>query len=360
LELTKDGSQWQAQLVNGPEQIDVPRVAVEGDRVFVEMTHYDSRIEATYDAASDTLEGTWTKRRGADKIATLTFSANRPQRRARQRPRPEPFLGRWRVNFSSEDQPAVGIFQRDGQGRLWGTFLTTAGDYRYLTAEIVDGRLELSCFDGGHAFLMRADLQADGSLSGDFWSGDWWHETWTAVRDETADLPNAFELSKWNDAIQLADLRFPDLDGELRNIVGEAEQGKALILEIFGSWCPNCHDAGKYLTEVSQKYHDRGLRVIGLAFELTGDFSRDARQVREYQRRNGLEFPAYICGLSDKQQASAAFPALDRIRAYPTLVFVDRHHQVRAVYTGFSGPATGKRHERLREQLAVIIEEILE
>jgi thiol-disulfide isomerase/thioredoxin len=264
------------------------------------------------------------------------------------------------VNFSSDNQPSVGIFQRGEQGQLWGTFLTTVGDYRYLAAEIIDGRLELSCFDGGHAFLMRASLKADGALEGDFWSGNWWHETWTAERDENVELPNAFELSKWNASIQLAELRFPDLNGNVRNIIGEAEEGQALILELFGSWCPNCHDAGKYLAEVSEKYHDRGLRVIGLAFELTGDLQRDARQVREYQRRNGLEFPAYICGLSDKNKASAAFGALDRIRAYPTLVFVNRQQQVRAVYTGFSGPATGARHERMREQFDAIIKEILE
>ena len=72
-------------------------------------------------------------------------------------------------------------------------------------------------------------------------------------------------------SIQPAELRFPDLNGNVRNIIGEAEEGQALILELFGSWCPNCHDAGKYLAEVSEKYHDRGLRVIGLAFELTGD-----------------------------------------------------------------------------------------
>ena len=57
LELTQDGSQWQAQLANGPERIEVPRVSVEGEQVVVEMTHYDSRIDATYNAGNDTLDG---------------------------------------------------------------------------------------------------------------------------------------------------------------------------------------------------------------------------------------------------------------------------------------------------------------
>jgi thiol-disulfide isomerase/thioredoxin len=358
-DLSQRDSQWTAHVVNGPERIEVPHTTVDRGEVLIEFTHYDSRIQATYDAGHDALEGSWTKRRGTGKLATLKFSAKRPEA-VRIHPNADAFLGKWRVDFDSDDQPAVGIFRRDDRGRLWGTFLTTVGDYRYLSGNIVGGKLELSCFDGGHAFLMRAALAADGSLQGDFWSGDWWHESWTAERDERATLPNAFELSRWNDSMAVADLRFPDLDGNVRNIVGDEEQGQALILEIFGSWCPNCHDAGQYLTQISHKYHDRGLRVIGLAFELTGDTQRDAEQVRQYQHRNGLEFPAYLVGLSDKKKASAAFPALDRIRAFPTLVFVDRNLKVRAVYTGFSGPATGERHQRLREQFESIIEEILE
>jgi thiol-disulfide isomerase/thioredoxin len=225
---------------------------------------------------------------------------------------------------------------------------------------VIDDELWLSCFDGGHAFLMRAKQTGDGTLTGDFWSGNWWHETWTARRDEQAALPSAFELSTWNEQISLEQLHFPDLDGHERSIIGDDQKGHPLIIEIFGSWCPNCHDAGKYLSEIDQRYHDRGLRVLGLAFELTGDLARDAAQVRKYQQRHALSFPIFIGGLADKEKASQQFPALDRIRAYPTLIFVNRDGSVKAVYTGFSGPAAGETHLRLRERFETIIEAMLE
>jgi hypothetical protein len=98
---------------------------------------------------------------------------------------------------------------------------------------------------------------------------------------------------------------------------------------------------------------------LGLAFEVTGDRVRDTRQVQEYARKHGLRYPILVAGLSDKAQASASFPALDRVRAFPTFVFLDGAGRARAVYTGFSGPATGPAYDRLREQFQGILEELL-
>ena len=81
--------------------------------------------------------------------------------------------------------------------------------------------------------------------------------------------------------------------------------------------------------------------------------------MRRYAAHKGIDFPVLIAGPSDKDAASAAFPALDRVRAYPTTVFVDAEGVVRAVHTGFSGPATGRAHERLRERFETLVEEML-
>ena len=99
-----------------------------------------------------------------------------------------------------------------------------------------------------------------------------------------------------------------------------------------------------------------------LAFEVTGDFERDARQVRIYAERHGVEYPLLVAGLSDKDEASRAFPVLDRVRSYPTTIFTDRDGGVRAIHTGFSGPATGaaQRHVHTRvDRLALDIPALL-
>ena len=66
-----------------------------------------------------------------------------------------------------------------------------------------------------------------------------------------------------------------------------------------------------------------------------------------------------LAGTADKTEASATLPVLDRLRAYPTFVFLDGSGQVRAIYTGFSGPATGDAHERIRESFTKLIERLL-
>lgn len=347
-------------LRNGPESISVPRCEIQARQLTLEMTHYDSRIEAEYAADQDVWVGHWTKRRSADEIAKLKFVARRSSATPPARTEAdERFVGRWRVQFASEDTPAVGVFQHDERVGLWGTFLTAFGDYRYLGGRAEGDQLELSCFDGAHAFLFRAQRRQDGTLEGDFWSGDWWHDTWTAYRDPQAQLPDAFELAKVRGDTPLTELKFADLNGELQPLIDESRKGKPLLIEIFGSWCPNCHDAGAYLAELQEKYEARGLRVLGLAFELTGDVQHDAQQVREYVQLHKIKFPVLIGGISNREEATRQLRILDQVRAYPTILFVNRNGDVSAIYTGFNGPATGDAHVKMREQFTLKLEQML-
>ncbi|MHC5024060.1 MAG: TlpA disulfide reductase family protein, partial [Planctomycetota bacterium] len=290
-------------VINGPERLPVPRTTLAANGLTLEFTHYDSAIRAAVSDDGRTLRGRWTKTKSADAVTTMAFRAEwlgpggqDPDASAR-RADPAPteaaasIDGRWSVRFSSADEPAVGIFRADPAGEVTGTFLTTTGDYRYLAGSIGAGSLRLSCFDGAHAFLFRATLRPDGTLAGDFWSRDAWHETWTARRDPDAALPDAFTLTRWKGDFDLDDLRFRDLDGRPRSPGDEAFRGRARIIQVFGSWCPNCHDATRYLVELDRRYGERGLSILGLAFELTGDFERDSGQVRRYLEQQGADWP---------------------------------------------------------------------
>lgn len=351
-----DGDPVTAHLRNGPERMEVPRVAWSDQTLVLEMPHYDSVIQARLSATGQ-LTGTWQKRRGPDQTANMRFQAERGS--VDEGGDPAEFLGRWRVEFSSSTDPAVAIIQQTNEGLLWGTFLTTTGDYRYLSGQIDDGQLRLCCFDGAHAFLFRARQHNDRGLVGDFWSGNWWHETWKAVKDSDAQLPDPLGQSTWKEDTRLDQLVFSDLDGTRRSLADPEFHGNVRIIELFGSWCPNCHDAAEYLSELHERYHKHGLSIVGLAFELTGDFERDARQVREYIARHDIRFPILLAGLADKSAATAQFGALDRIRAYPTIIFLDARGRVAAVHSGFSGPATGSAHEDLRRDFESRIERML-
>ncbi len=356
---------WQAWIINGGERIAVPVVHVEGGRVLLEIDYYDSRITAKMAEGGTELDGVWKKQGKGGKWTEMTFHAV-AGRKPRFLPpveraiRPDDRIdGRWRVEFSKSEEPAVGIFETHPGGTATGTFMTTTGDYRFLAGDYDGRRLRLSCFDGAHAFLFHAQRQRDGSLAGDFWSRDTWHETWNAVPDPKVVLPDAFRLTKVDDKVELSGLVFPDLDGTPRSLADAAFAGKARIIQVFGTWCPNCHDASNYLVELRRRYGDRGLSIVGLAFELTGNFERDARQVRTYKKRHGITYPVLIAGIADKEAVAEVFPLIDQLRAYPTMLFLDADGAVRAVYTGFSGPATGNAHRQLRAKIESIIEEML-
>ena len=355
IKATDDGHR--ALIQNGPEQVTAVVEVRDGNRVRIAFPHFDAAIEASL--ADGALSGTYRKRRSATEWAELDFTANRSRDSRRTAAEDLP-TGRWRVKFSSSSDPAVAVFQTEDDGTHWATILTTLGDYRYLTCRSgPQGAVELSVFDGGHAFLLRGRKNEDGFITGDFWSGAHWHETWQAFPDESAELPDALKLTTAQASVSLSDLHVRTLTGETITLADQRFHGRARVISLFGTWCPNCHDATEFLSEIHELYGADGLSVVGVAFEVSGDFQRDAAQVRIYAERFGVEYPVVLGGIADKQAASESFPLLDAVRAYPTMIFLDSSDRVAAVYTGFSGPATGAAHTRLKDQLHEIIQRLL-
>ncbi len=399
LEFALDATSWRATIGNGRERIEVPEMSVDAElaAVTLALPHYDSRIEAQLSEGATRLDGLWKKRRNANEWVEMKFHAtagaakrfrddvlHEPTNKVDPTPlarelagMAEVASGRFAIQFASDADPAVGLFEVTDDGRATGTFLTTAGDYRYLAGSLDrgwpgddglvgcedDGEphyfLRLSCFDGAHAFLFTAELDANGAIGGSFWAADRWHETWTGRRDDSATLPDGFALSRASGAVPLDELTFLDLDGKARRLTDPAFAGKVRLLQVFGSWCPNCHDACDELVRLQREYGGRGLSIVGLAFELTGEVAHDAEQVRRYAKRHGATWPMLLAGTSDKQAATASLGLLDRVRAYPTTLFLDAKGAIRAVFTGFNGPATGAAHDAQRDEFSRVLENLL-
>lgn len=369
LEFRRPQADLDATLVNGDERILIPSVAPWQQGWRLDMPHYASTLDIQ-PTPEGRLTGTWTKRRSKNLPGIMSFRATRPvlatdtQPATRSSASRSPaedrahtegarsWAGRWAMKFESSPDVAVGEFS---MAEAWspspfrGTVLTTTGDYRYLAGQADEGGFELSCFDGSHAFRLAARWDpATQQLMGTFDSGNWHHETWAAHRDPSIELPDPL-IGTSSREVDWDSLRFPDPDGTLRSFADPRWFSRPRIIEIFGTWCPNCHDAAPWLSELKRDYASKGLEVVGLACELTGDPSLDTLQVRRYLDRFHIDYPVLILGDADKDRASQALPMLDRLRAYPTFLFVDRHNRILATYTGFSGPATGPAYQRLQE-----------
>lgn len=364
LEISEGNGRWQAWVVNGPERMAIDRVVLEPPRVVLDFAHYDARLEATWSDQGARLDGRWVKTGAGDTEDSLPFHATlgggyRFAPEAGPDDPVTPIAGQWAVDFSSSDAVAIGQFRQMGR-EVQATFLTDTGDYRFLEGSMEGDLLRLSVFDGAHAFLFRATLGEEGTLSGDFWSRQSWHETWTATRSDTVALADPMGLTRVDTQVDWGALSFPDLEGTPRSLDDPAWSSGPRLIQVMGTWCPNCSDSTDLLLELHDKYHPAGLQVVSLAFEHTGRFERDARVVRTYQSHKNSPWTYLVAGLSKKAEASKSLPILDQVRAYPTVLFVEADGTVAAVHTGFVGPAAPEEHAQLRATYERLVRGLLE
>jgi thiol-disulfide isomerase/thioredoxin len=363
LDLARRGSGWVAHLRNGRERLKLDEVSVAGSHLVIKMPGYENHLTA--DMTGGRLEGELVldKLGGkdqhmavhADRGPTYRFFPPSGGRGAR-------IAGRWSVTFSQDDgttESAVGEFSQSDD-IVTGTFLTDTGDHRFLAGQVRGDELYLSTFDGAHAFLYKATLSAsDGTLAGDFWSGTAFHERWTAKRDATAALPDAYSLTALKAGTKKFAFAFPDLDGHQVTSTDARFQHKVVVVALAGSWCPNCHDEAAFLAPFYARYRGKGLEVVSLMFEHFGDFDRAAAATRRFRQHYGIEYTTLIAGISDKDDAAKKLPSLDRVHAFPTIVFIDRKGMVRKIHTGFSGPATGDHYTQFVDEFQHTIDQLL-
>lgn len=354
-----------AVAVNGDGEARFDSVRVDGAQVVLRFDVYDSEIRAELSPDGRQLAGEWSK---AGK-RRLAFRALRDDARRFVAAPDEPadavagVGGAWAVVFDETDgpQPARGEFVQTGT-RVRGTFLTPVGDHRYLEGDFRDGLLRLSTFDGGHAFLYHARVQPDGTLRGEFWSSAGAAIPWTArpIGAAEADgLPDVYAAAGLTNAEGRLRFTFPDVEGRPVSLTDARFRGKVVIVNIFGTWCPNCNDEAPLLRELSRRYGPRGLEIIGLAYEQTGDPETDRRSVRTFAQHYDLDHTLLLAGLSDRQAARQTLPDVSGVFAFPTTIFVDRSGRVRKIHSGFTGPATGARYTRLVAEFDSLIESLL-
>ncbi len=359
-----------AAVENADERAPASSVELRDSQVVLRFDFYDSEITAELDDAGDEMSGRWRKTVPAGE-STLPFIARRGDERRFLPAGGTPpggaapmdsVAGHWAVELRDEDgsEPARGEFVQDGTA-VTGTFLTPTGDYRFLEGSFEHGLLRLSTFDGAHAFLFHARARGDATLEGDFWSRDSYHATWTARRAAAAEaiLPDAWTAVGLTNGEGAFSFRFPDLSGRPLSLDDRRFDGKAVLVNIFGSWCPNCNDEAPLLADWYRRYRERGFEIVGLAYEFTGDPERDRVLVRRFAERHGIEYPLLLAGVSDKAAAAETLPDLTAVLAYPTSIFIGRDGRVRKIHSGFAGPGTGEHHEKLVAELEAVIEELL-
>ena len=137
------------------------------------------------------------------------------------------------------------------------------------------------------------------------------------------------------------------LSGETVRDTDERFKGKALIVDIMGTWCHNCLDEAPVLQRLQEQFGKDGLEIIGLSFEISDDPAQARKNLQLYKNRFGLTYTLLFCGtLDDENVKKQIHSQLNNFFAYPTTIFIDKNHQVQTIHSGFKGPGTGDEFQR--------------
>jgi thiol-disulfide isomerase/thioredoxin len=149
---------------------------------------------------------------------------------------------------------------------------------------------------------------------------------------------------------------FPDLAGKIVSNTDDKFRGKVVIVNIGGSWCPNCHDEAPFLAELYKKYRSQGLEIVLLSFE-EAEQMKDPARVRAFIKRYGIDYTVLIPG--EPRELADKMPQGVNLNSFPTSFILGRDGRVRSVHAGFPGAASGDFHKQAKAEITQTVERLL-
>ncbi len=365
-ETRKINNRWQLVIRNAAERIVVKNVTVSGDSVNFKMPVFESEFRTKLQP-DGSLKGIWYKGTAlqtqqwvftAHPNTTVRFEAIEGNHK-------HIITGRWVVSIirpNGTARPAVAEFVQKGN-ELTGTFLTPSGDYRYLEGIVTGNQMRMSVFDGAHAYLFTATIDHAAQISnGTFYSGYNGRETWTAIKDATAELPDVGSTPQLKEGEERIRFAFKDLNRKIISSSDERFRNKVVVVQLMGSWCPNCMDETKFLNEFYIKNKQRGVEVVSLAYEYSTDFERSRISLLKFQQRFNVQYPMLITGawINDSLRTEKTLPQITPIKVFPTTIYIGKDGRVKKMQAGFYGPGSGEHFELFKKEFYQTIETLLE
>lgn len=340
-------------IINGQEKITLDNVTIKGDSIWVSMDPYDSRLELKIDGKN--IKGVWRNlAKGPNYVIPFVARNGTKIRFLDPRFSEMDVTGSYKLNFgdSTDGFEGIGEFTQEGNV-VTGTIRTETGDYRFLEGRQCGEDLFLSCFDGSHAFLFHAHFQGDSLIdTAVFYSGNHYIENWTGRKNDTFQLRNPDSLTVLTSDSGEFSFQIPKGNGDTLSLNAGRFRNKPVIIQIMGTWCPNCKDETEFLKGVYDKYGKK-IEILAVCFE-HGNREVAEKRIKKYRDVMGVNYQMVYGGGLDKSEITERFTTLNEIISYPTLVVLDKNQQVRKIHTGFSGPATSQYAEFKSEMIILL------
>ena len=357
-DLRTEHGQVLLEVKNAEEQILVDEIELVRDSFHIQMPVFEGYLAGTF--TDSTMTGEFIKE-SLDRYVPFYAQFGKKGRFNVSNEPDQDITGVWETTFNpgtEEEDIAKGIFTQQG-ALLTGTYRTPTGDYRYLEGVMDGDSLKLSTFDGAHAFLFVAKV-TDSTMDGAFYSGNHSKELFVAKPNRDFELPDANSLTYIKEGYNGIAFSFPNEEGSLISLADPTYKDKAVLLQIMGTWCPNCLDESKFLSGYmkTNKYPD--LEVVALAFEYAPTEEKAFKAIKRLKDKLDIQYPVLLAqyGTSNKVKANEKLPMLNHVLSYPTTIFIDKKGEVRNIHTGFNGPATGEKFEEFKVEFDSLIQVI--
>ncbi|MGA3086983.1 MAG: TlpA disulfide reductase family protein [Terriglobales bacterium] len=359
IEIDGTGPEVHSYFFNGGDRVNPSNSGTfQNGSLVLNFDSYATRLEASLKDGA--LIGTY----GGDPRSAYPFQATRHDSSLVAIPDPHApdISGLWEIQVKSPKGEAAWHFVVNQAGaKIDAAILRVDGDTGVLSGSYKDGMFLLSHFTGERPFYVELTPQSDGSLRLQIAS---FHDTQNLIALRPAEarsrnLPppdDPTQHTKVKDSSQPLRFRFPDVNGRMVSSTDEQLQGKVVLVNITGSWCPNCHDEAPFLEELYRKYHGLGLEIVALDFE-PAEQLKSLSRVRAFITRYGIEYTYLIAG--EPSQLNEKIPQAENLNAWPTTFFIGRNGLVRSIHTGFTSRASGELDSRLKDDVRSEVGQLL-
>lgn len=344
------------KLHNGKETIPLTNIRYSGKKLSIPLQTYEVSLELVQKSPTQ-LSGHWVRHNKRPKVELpLKGVHGEVQRFPEEKSAPKFSLsGRWSVTLTEDDNKksmGVVVFEQK-DSHLSGSILTSTGDYRYFEGFVSGNDFKAASFDGMYNYLFTGTAK-NGKLKAQILSN--FKTNLEGKLDPKAELPDAYAQTK----LPALTFSFPDLQGKPVTLKDKTFQGKPVIVQIFGSWCPNCLDEMNYLIPWYKENKKRGIEIVALSFERSVNEAEAKRQLKKLQKVKKVPYPLLIAGSTAEDKPEEKIQGLENFISFPTLIFLNKKHEVVKVHAGFTGPSTGEFYEKWKKEFNGIVDDLLE
>ena len=346
------------QVENDKETLIYDDIVYVQDSIKILMPPYDAVIIVKPD--KETLKGRYLKEESGKEASFYAIINSEPKFISDQKANFS-LDGKYKTVFRPENPyPGLGLFtQKDN--KVSGTFRKNTGDTRYLSGITFGDSILLSTFDGAHPYLIKAVKKGDTIFGNLHYYSDSITEFWM-IKDDDYELANSKSLTKLKDGFQSINFNFKDINGEFISLNDEQFKNKVVVVQILGTWCPNCLDETQFFLSYLNENPNEDLAFVGLSVEAAKTEERALKRISSMIDKFDIPYPILLAqyGSTDKEIFLEKIPMLENIISYPTTIIIDKSGKVNSIHTGFNGPATGQAYRNYKNEFETEIKGLLE